>query len=187
MCTVHTNHTVLCSVSHSLSVYELLILHTAEAQEWATYLQQILKSSRKFRKSSILLYTVGPADQLHGYNFDNFHSCKCIVVLLTTAFLDMLYEPELHGAMHRLLYPPHRVVVLLCGISEYDVPRETFEDWRSWRHISADDEPAVYISTISESITDSTQLFITLNYFIFVCLTHSDSTLMWAFKYITTI
>uniref|UniRef100_A0A3B4YVI5 Phosphoinositide-3-kinase adaptor protein 1 n=1 Tax=Seriola lalandi dorsalis TaxID=1841481 RepID=A0A3B4YVI5_SERLL len=144
---------------------ELLILHTAEAQEWAIYLQQILKSSKKFRKSSILLYAVSPADQLHGYNFDYFQSCKCIVLLLTTAFLDMICEPELQGALHRLLYPPHRVVVLLCGIAEDDILTESFEDWQSWRKLSADDEPAVYVTTILESITDSTQHLNTLDYF----------------------
>ncbi|XP_071337471.1 phosphoinositide 3-kinase adapter protein 1 isoform X2 [Trachinotus anak] len=120
--------------STSNSAHELLILHAAEAQEWAAYLQKILKSSRKLHKS-----------------------CKCIVLLLTASFLDMLSDPHLQGALHRLLYPPHRAVVLLCGVSEDDVPTECFEDWQSWRKLHADDEPAVYISTIVESIADSRQ------------------------------
>ncbi|XP_019945602.2 phosphoinositide 3-kinase adapter protein 1 isoform X1 [Paralichthys olivaceus] len=144
--------------SKSLSAYELVILHTAEAQEWAAYLQQILKSSRKFRKRSIMLYAVGPADQLHGYNFEYFQSCKCIVLLLTGGFLDMLCEADLQGALHELLYPPHRVVVLLCGISEKDVQTESFDGWQSWRKISSEDEPVVYVSTILEAITDSRQV-----------------------------
>ncbi|XP_070697591.1 phosphoinositide 3-kinase adapter protein 1 isoform X2 [Pempheris klunzingeri] len=139
----------------SLSANELLILHTPEAHEWGIYLQQILKSSRKFHKKSILLYAVGPDDQLHGYNFEHFRSSKCIVLLLTGALLDMLCDPELQRGLQRLLYPPHRVVALLCGISEDDILTETFEDWPSWRKLSAEDEPALYISTILESITDS--------------------------------
>ncbi|KAF7219833.1 phosphoinositide 3-kinase adapter protein 1 [Nothobranchius furzeri] len=135
--------------------YELLILHTDEAQEWATYLQQILKSSQKFNKESILLYTVSPADRLHGYNFDNFQSCSCIVLLLTGLFLDILFDRELHGALQELLRPPHKVVTLLCGVSEDDVSTGSFRDWPTWRKLYADDEPAVYISTILESITDS--------------------------------
>ncbi|XP_035461307.1 phosphoinositide 3-kinase adapter protein 1 isoform X1 [Scophthalmus maximus] len=146
--------TIESAHSKSLSAYELLILHTADAREWATYLQQILKSSRKFHKRSILLYTVGPTDELHGYNFEYFQSCKCIVLLLTGAFLDMLCEPDLQGALHRLLHPPHRVVVMLCGISEDDVLTESFESWQSWRKVCADDEPAVYIATILEAIAD---------------------------------
>ncbi|XP_026165193.1 phosphoinositide 3-kinase adapter protein 1 [Mastacembelus armatus] len=140
--------------SESPSEYDLLILHTAEAQEWATYLQLILNSSYAFQKRSILQYAVGPADQLHGYNFECFQSCKCIVLLLTGAFLDMLCDLELQEALHRLLYPPHRVVVLLCGISDDDIVTESFKDWNSWRKLYADDEPVVYITTISESITD---------------------------------
>uniref|UniRef100_A0A665TKK9 Phosphoinositide-3-kinase adaptor protein 1 n=1 Tax=Echeneis naucrates TaxID=173247 RepID=A0A665TKK9_ECHNA len=137
--------------------YELLILHTAEGQEWATYLQQILRSSKKFHKRSIMMYAVGPADQLHGYSFECFHSSRCIVLLLTGTFLDMLEEPELQAALHRLLYPPHRVVVLLCGISEDDLSPEVFGDWQSWRKLYAEDEPARYVSAILESIADSTQ------------------------------
>ncbi|XP_029305826.1 phosphoinositide 3-kinase adapter protein 1 [Cottoperca gobio] len=141
--------------SESHSSHELLILYTAEAQEWATYLQQILKSSRKFRKMSILLHAIDPADQLHGYDFEYFQSCKSIVLLLTGVILDLLCDPELHRALQSLLNPPHRVVVLLCGVSEDDTLTESFRDWQSWRKLYADDEPGVYISTIMESITES--------------------------------
>lgn len=153
-CTVNINYTVMCSVFLANSP-ELLILHTDEAREWATYLQVILKSSRKFHKSSILLYAISAEDQLHGYNFEYFQSCRCIVLLITGAFMDILCDPELQEALHRLLYPPHRVVALLCGILEDDVLTESFEYWHSWRKIYADDEPAVYVETILESFNDS--------------------------------
>ncbi|XP_053189340.1 phosphoinositide 3-kinase adapter protein 1 isoform X2 [Scomber japonicus] len=142
----------------SLPTYDLVILHTAEAQEWAAYLQQILKSSRKFRKRSILMYAVSPDDQVHGYNYEYFHSCKCIVLLLTAAFIDLfLCDPELHGALERLLYPSHRVVALVCGLSEDEILTKSFEDWPSWRKLYSEDEPALYISTILEAIADSTR------------------------------
>ncbi|KAF3708470.1 Phosphoinositide 3-kinase adapter protein 1 [Channa argus] len=141
-------------VSSIESDHELLILHTAEAHEWASYLQLILTSSQTFHQSSIFLYELSPADQLHGYNFDYFQSCRCIVLLLSGAFLDILSDPELQGGLHRLLYPPHRVVALLCGISEDDILTECFEHWESWRKLYADDEPGVYVSTILESMND---------------------------------
>ncbi|XP_008428260.1 phosphoinositide 3-kinase adapter protein 1 [Poecilia reticulata] len=143
------------AISEFSSAFELLILHTEEAQEWAAYLQQILKSSKHFRRGSVLLYAVSSADQLHGYNFEDFQRCKCIVVLLTGFFLDVLYDPDLHGALQRLLCPPHRVVALLCGVTEADLNVEYFEDWPSWRKLYADDEPGVYVSTVLESIADS--------------------------------
>ncbi|KAK6293417.1 hypothetical protein J4Q44_G00357430 [Coregonus suidteri] len=136
------------------STCELLIVHSFEAQEWATYLQKILKSSRKFPKRSIVLYAIDCADQLHGCDFNIFHNSKCIVLLLTTAILDILNYPKVLGTFQRLLHPPHRVVALLCGMSEDDIPTEWFENWRSWRKLYAEDEPALYISTVLESIAD---------------------------------
>ncbi|XP_028279761.1 phosphoinositide 3-kinase adapter protein 1 isoform X3 [Parambassis ranga] len=146
------------STESANSEYELLILHTAEAQEWATYLQQILKSSQKFHKQSILLYALSTADQLHGYNFEYFQSCKCIVVLVTGVLLDILCDQELQEALQRLLYPPHRVVVLLCGVTEEDAVAESFTDWPSWRKLYAEDDPAVYISTVLEAVDESWRL-----------------------------
>ncbi|XP_024916574.1 phosphoinositide 3-kinase adapter protein 1 isoform X2 [Cynoglossus semilaevis] len=140
------------------SAHELVILHTSEAQEWATYLQHTLKSSKKFRKFSILPFAVDSTDQLHGYSFEHFQSCKCIVLLLSGAFLDFLYQSELQGALQGLLYPPHRVVVLLCGVTENDISTVGFQDWQSWRKVFAEDEPAVYVSTILDSIADGKQV-----------------------------
>ncbi|KAM3862998.1 phosphoinositide 3-kinase adapter protein 1 [Diretmus argenteus] len=143
--------------SKSPSRCELLILHTAEAQEWASYLQKTLRSSRKFSKRSISLYAVDLADRLQEYNFDYFHSCKCIVLLLTAVFMDILGDPELQQALQRLLHPPHRVVALLCGVTEDDMPTGSFDHWPNWRKLYAQDEPALYISTILESMADSSR------------------------------
>ncbi|XP_074532213.1 phosphoinositide 3-kinase adapter protein 1 [Halichoeres trimaculatus] len=135
-----------------VSEREILILHTVDAEEWAMYLQQIL---RKIQGCSILLYSVSSSVELTGHQFEYFQSCKCVLLLLTGVFLDMLCDPELKAALQGLLHPPHRVVVLLCGVSEDQVLSETFEDWPMWRKISAEDEPAVYVSTVLESINDN--------------------------------
>ncbi|XP_036071540.1 phosphoinositide 3-kinase adapter protein 1 isoform X1 [Oryzias melastigma] len=141
---------------HSESTCEVLILHTSEAHEWATYLQQVLKSHKLHRKS-VLLYSLSSADQLHGYNFANFQSSKCVVLLLSAVFLDMLQEQNLQQALQGFLQPPHRVVVLFCGVFEEDVLKDTFRDWISWRKIFAEDEPDTYVSTIMAAVTDSRQ------------------------------
>lgn len=141
----------------ALPEQELLILHTPSAHEWSAYLHHILKSSKKLRKRSIFQYTISPADELHGYNFECFQHCKCILLIFTGELLDMLCDPNLQEALQTLLYPPQRVVALLCGVSEDDVMMESFEDWPRWRKLSAVDEPPVYISTVLESIADSAQ------------------------------
>ena len=99
----------------------------------------------------------------------------------------MLCDPELQAALQRLLHPPHKVVALLCGVSEDDVATECFEDWSSWRKLYAEDEPALYVSTVLESISDSTQNLNTLNYihnyfflvFYLTCSAISQSRLFW--------
>ncbi|XP_077469095.1 phosphoinositide 3-kinase adapter protein 1 [Stigmatopora argus] len=141
----------------SLSTYKLLILHTAEAQEWAIYLKQILqKSSKMFRQNAVLLHTIHPTDQLHEYNFDHFVTFNCVLLLLSGAFIDLMSEPELRRALRTLLHPSHKVVALLCGVSEEDIMMaDVFEDWSSWRKMHAEDEPSVYVSIILETITNS--------------------------------
>lgn len=134
---------------------ELLILYTTDATEWASYLQQIMAPTVESHRSSILLHALDPNDQLHGYDLEYLHECTCIVLLLTATLLDMLYEPELEGALQRLLHPPHRVVALLCGVSEDNGLERSFQDWSMWRKLSAEDEPNVYISTILDCITES--------------------------------
>ncbi|KAM9808885.1 phosphoinositide 3-kinase adapter protein 1 isoform X2 [Syngnathus typhle] len=144
--------------STTLSNHEVLILHTVEAQEWAAYLQQIVqKSSKKFHKSSILLYTISSADQLQDSNFKkNPHNFKCIVLLLTGGFIDLMSEPELSGSLQVLLRPSHRVLALLCGVTEEDVlTADRFEDWSSWKKLHAEDDPALYVSSILETVSNS--------------------------------
>ncbi|KAM9726875.1 phosphoinositide 3-kinase adapter protein 1 isoform 1-T1 [Menidia menidia] len=134
---------------------ELLILYTAEAEEWATYLQQILKSSQSCQRLSVLLCAVSAAHQLQGRHSEVFRRCRCIVLLLSGVFVDILCDQELLEAVQRLLYPPHRVVAFLCGVPEDDMTEAGFTDWPSWRKLYAEDEPGVYVSTILESIADS--------------------------------
>lgn len=168
--TYPSNCNTFCSPANSGYENEVLLLYAADAHEWATYLQQILKSSRKFSKRSVLLYTLSLDDQLHGYNYECFQGCRCILLLVTGELLDMLGDPELHEALQRLLSPPCRVVALLCGVTEDDEVKVSFEDWPWWRKISAEDEAHVYISTILETIADSMQNLLRLYTFILIAL-----------------
>ncbi|XP_068597595.1 phosphoinositide 3-kinase adapter protein 1 [Brachionichthys hirsutus] len=139
----------------SVSTRELLILYTADAHKWATYLQKILTSSGKLRKSSIFLCALDPAGRRHGFDLERARSCKCTVLLLMGEMLDRIREPELLGGLQTLLCPPHSVVALTCSTSEDSAPMDIFEDWSRWKRLSAEDEPAVYVSTILESLSES--------------------------------
>ncbi|ROL49526.1 Phosphoinositide 3-kinase adapter protein 1 [Anabarilius grahami] len=131
---------------------EVLIVHTSEASEWAEYLQQILATSCNFLEGSIILSDVN--EQIWLKNHELFGSSKCIILLLTTAFLDMQHEPDVQDTFRDLLQPPHKVVAFLCGISERQVSADYFEHWEHWRKLNSEDEPSVYVSAVLECIDD---------------------------------
>ncbi|CAM4726972.1 unnamed protein product [Leuciscus chuanchicus] len=131
---------------------EVLVVHTSEASEWAEYLQQILATSCNFLEGSVILYDVN--EQICQKNYELFGSSKCIMLLLSTAFLDMQHDPDLQDTFRELLQPPHKVVAFLCGVSERQVSSDYFEHWEHWRKLNSEDEPSVYVSTVLECIDD---------------------------------
>lgn len=131
---------------------EVLVVHTSEASEWAEYLQQILATSCNFLEGSVILYDVN--EQICLKNYELFGSSKCIMLLLSTAFLDMQHDPDLQDTFRDLLQPPHKVVAFLCGVSERQVSSDYFEHWEHWRKLNSEDEPSVYVSTVLECIDD---------------------------------
>ncbi|KAK9964544.1 hypothetical protein ABG768_005708 [Culter alburnus] len=131
---------------------EVLIVHTSEASEWAEYLQQILATSCNFLEGSVILCDVN--EQIWLKNHELFGSSKCIILLLTTAFLDMQHEPDVQNTFRVLLQPPHKVVAFLCGISERQVSADYFEHWEHWRKLNSEDEPSVYVSAVLKCIDD---------------------------------
>uniref|UniRef100_A0A0E9TRU3 PIK3AP1 Toll/interleukin-1 receptor domain-containing protein n=1 Tax=Anguilla anguilla TaxID=7936 RepID=A0A0E9TRU3_ANGAN len=46
------------------------------------------------------------------------------------------------------------MVLLFCGVSENEMLEEHFQHWHAWRKLYSDDDPAVYVSTVLESISD---------------------------------
>ncbi|XP_077093261.1 phosphoinositide 3-kinase adapter protein 1 isoform X2 [Siphateles boraxobius] len=131
---------------------EVLVVHTSEASEWAEYLQQILATSCNFLEGSVILYDV--KEQICPNNYELFGSSKCIMLLVSTVFLDMQHDPDFQDTFRDLLQPPHKVVAFLCGVSERQVSAHYFEHWEHWRKLNSEDEPSVYVSTVLECIDD---------------------------------
>ncbi|KAL2083238.1 hypothetical protein ACEWY4_021011 [Coilia grayii] len=132
---------------------EVTILHTSEAAEWASYLQVILQSSWNFPKKSVILHLVDSEASAEDLDLSAIQDTrKCILLLLSSVLLDLLSEPGIHEKFHKLLCPPHTVVVFLCGVSDDDVSSDYFEHWDSWKKLHVDDEPAFYVSTVLEAI-----------------------------------
>ncbi|XP_023697806.1 phosphoinositide 3-kinase adapter protein 1 [Paramormyrops kingsleyae] len=134
--------------------YQVLIVYTRDAEEWATYLQSVLSSSQKFPAKSILLYPVTADVSLQEDEFAIFNASRCIVLLLSTEFLDMQCNPGVLEIYKKVFRPPNKMVLLFCGVSESDLLNEHFGHWHFWRKLYPDDDPAIYISTVLESISD---------------------------------
>ncbi|KAG7462777.1 hypothetical protein MATL_G00188370 [Megalops atlanticus] len=133
---------------------EVLIVHLTEAEEWAKYLQNVLKSSRRFPKKSIVLHALDPSSALLWQESAVFNGSKCIVLMLSMGFLDLQDNSEVWKTFQRAFHPPDKMVLLFCGVSDWDIPEQFCESWHMWRKLYADDDPAVYISTIQDVISE---------------------------------
>ncbi|XP_066549186.1 phosphoinositide 3-kinase adapter protein 1 isoform X2 [Amia ocellicauda] len=143
------------SVSSALmGMYEVMILHTAEANEWAKYLQNVLVSSRKFSNKSVVLNQVELHTPFGEQEMAVFHNCRCIVLLLSVEFLEMLYNAELLETFKKLLYPPSKMVLLFCGVMETEQLEECFQDCHKWKKLHPDDEPGTYVSNVLQAISE---------------------------------
>lgn len=134
---------------------EVLVVHSSEAREWADYLLQILAASCSFPEGSVVLYDVD--EEIYLKNYEPFSSSKCILLLLTSGLMNLQNESVVLDTFRDLLYPPHKVVAFLCGVSEEQMSRY-FDHWEQWRKICSEDEPQVYVSTIMESIDEGSVL-----------------------------
>ncbi|XP_048864527.1 phosphoinositide 3-kinase adapter protein 1 isoform X2 [Brienomyrus brachyistius] len=134
--------------------YQVLIVYTSEAEEWATYLQNVLSSSQKFSDESVLLYPVTADFSLEEDEFAIFNASRCIVLLLSMEFLDMQSNPGVLETYKKVFHPPSKMVLFFCGVSESELLNEHFGHWHTWRKLYPDDDPAIYISTVLESISD---------------------------------
>ncbi|XP_030628086.1 phosphoinositide 3-kinase adapter protein 1 [Chanos chanos] len=136
---------------------EVLIVHTIEAEEWANYLKNILEASRNFPEESVILHLVDGESYLQQADLSVFSHSRCILLLLSTVFLDIQREPGVLETFRKLLYPSQKVIAFLCGVSENEEFDDYFEDWVKWRKLYAEDEPRMYVSTVLESIADASE------------------------------
>ncbi|KAI5107829.1 phosphoinositide 3-kinase adapter protein 1 [Silurus meridionalis] len=136
---------IMCSV---------LIVHTSEAHDWASYLKLILEASHHFPEDSISFYLVDEELSVQDEDYSVFRDSQCILLLLSETFIDIQSEPGVRNTLKKFLCPPRKIVAFLCGISENDDLMDYFEHWNYWRKLDSDDEPALYVSTVCEVIQE---------------------------------
>ncbi|XP_072533157.1 phosphoinositide 3-kinase adapter protein 1 isoform X2 [Salminus brasiliensis] len=133
---------------------EVLIVYTSETQDWANYLKVILEASHHFPQDSVTLCYVDQERPWQEEDFSIFHSSKCILLLLSVAFLEVYSKPELQGIFDAVLQPPWKVVAFMCGVSELDGLQDYFQHWDSWQKLDSEDDPSEYVSTVLQVIAE---------------------------------
>lgn len=137
----------------------VLIVHTSEAQDWASYLKLILESSQYFPQDSISFYLMDDEHSLQDEDYLIFSASQCILLLLSVSFVDIQSKPGVRNALKKFLYPPSKIVAFLCGITESDVLMDCFEHWNTWRKLDSEDEPGLYVSTVCDVIEEGMYYF----------------------------
>ncbi|XP_061084536.1 phosphoinositide 3-kinase adapter protein 1 isoform X2 [Conger conger] len=141
------------AASASSSPCEVRILYTGEAEDWAFYLREVLRSSGRLSQEAVVLHPLSSAT-LQQHEQELVRESGSVVLLLSAAFVDFLRDPEVLATYQDIFHPPSKMVLLFCGVSENEVLEEPFQRWHSWRKLFTDDDPAQYISTVMDALSD---------------------------------
>ncbi|KAM6182262.1 LOW QUALITY PROTEIN: phosphoinositide 3-kinase adapter protein 1 [Erethizon dorsatum] len=134
---------------------DILTVYSPDAEEWCQYLQDLFLSSRQVRTQKMLTHRLGPDASFSAEDLLLFLRARCVVVLLSAELVEHFYRPALLPLLQRALYPPHRVVRLLCGVQgAQDEFLPFFPDWAHWQELTCDDEPEAYVAAVRKAISE---------------------------------
>ncbi|KAM9325005.1 phosphoinositide 3-kinase adapter protein 1 [Gastrophryne carolinensis] len=132
--------------------YDLLILHAPDATEWCQYLISLFESCQDLGLTvhSFELNEDEPVPRKH---HKTFQASKCILVLLSGDFECNFENTEVLESLRTVLRPPHKVIVLLCGVMDKEDFTQCFEDWPLWTQLSSEDDSDLYVSTVQKILS----------------------------------
>ncbi|XP_053886836.1 B-cell scaffold protein with ankyrin repeats isoform X2 [Malaclemys terrapin pileata] len=124
---------------------DILVIYEEEAEEWALYLKSLFKHIIK--EEGILLYNLETLSFQH-LGSHSLSCYRCKLLILSNGLLKCLDQKRRYF-LDRVLEPPGRVVILLCGVENSDVLHEILTlDQRS-QEISTDQDPEEYLSIVA--------------------------------------
>ncbi|XP_039397831.1 B-cell scaffold protein with ankyrin repeats isoform X3 [Mauremys reevesii] len=131
--------------SPSENTKDILVIYEEEAEEWALYLKSLFKHIIK--EEGILLYNLETLSFQH-LESHSLSCYRCKLIILSNGLLKCLDQKRRYFLV-RVLEPPGRVVILLCGVENSDVLHEILTlDQRS-QEISTDQDPEEYLSIVA--------------------------------------
>uniref|UniRef100_A0A674ICN9 B-cell scaffold protein with ankyrin repeats n=1 Tax=Terrapene triunguis TaxID=2587831 RepID=A0A674ICN9_9SAUR len=134
------------SFCFSKNTKDILVIYEEEAEEWALYLKSLFKHIIK--EEGILLYNLETLSFQH-LGSHSLSCYRCKLLILSNGLLKCLDQKRRYF-LDRVLEPPGRVVILLCGVENSDVLHEILTlDQRS-QEISTDQDPEEYLSIVAD-------------------------------------
>ncbi|KAM9142698.1 B-cell scaffold protein with ankyrin repeats [Pangshura tecta] len=131
--------------SPSENTKDILVIYEEEAEEWALYLKSLFKHI--INEEGILLYNLETLSFQH-LESHSLSCYRCKLLILSNGLLKCLDQKRRYFLV-RVLEPPGRVVILLCGVKNSDVLHEILTlDQRS-QEISTDQDPEEYLSIVA--------------------------------------
>ncbi|XP_075141690.1 B-cell scaffold protein with ankyrin repeats [Leptodactylus fuscus] len=128
----------------------LLLIYEKSGEEWAAYLKELLTSHLQI--DDIFLYDVSRESNQMEENLNGF-VWQCKLLVLTRDILRFFYENKSANFLE-LLQPPHRVVLMLCGVDSPEGLYELFPFERDFHVILPDQDPQDYISIVSTVLNE---------------------------------
>ncbi|XP_033015460.1 B-cell scaffold protein with ankyrin repeats [Lacerta agilis] len=122
----------------------LVIIYEEDAEEWALYLKTIFKHVLSDR---ILLYNMG-SPSIHHLELPSLGSYRCKLLILSSGLVNCLNKKK-RCFLDKILQPPERVVVLLCGIESSDTIYQILNLDPHNQLITTNHDPEVYLAVIT--------------------------------------
>ncbi|XP_072281251.1 phosphoinositide 3-kinase adapter protein 1 isoform X1 [Pyxicephalus adspersus] len=136
----------------SRGVYDLLILHGPDAKEWCTYFFSLFQTYAECEDFSIHSYELNEDKPVPRKWQKTFQNSKCILILLSGDLEGSLDNSDVLDSLRTVLRPPHKVIVLFCGVMDKEDFTHFFQDWPLWKQLSSEDDPELYITSVKNTI-----------------------------------
>ncbi|XP_061441540.1 B-cell scaffold protein with ankyrin repeats [Rhineura floridana] len=136
----------------------ILVIYEEDAEEWAQYLKSVFKHI--IIEDRILLYNLGAAS-IHHLELQSLCSYRCKLLILSSGLVHCLNRKKRHF-LDKILQPPERVVILLCGTENSDIISHMLNIDPNYQLITTDQEPEVYLTVISDIIQQGLDVALSL-------------------------
>ncbi|XP_070614072.1 B-cell scaffold protein with ankyrin repeats [Erythrolamprus reginae] len=126
----------------------ILVIYEEAAEEWALYLKSIFK--HVVLEDRILLYDLEAA-LIHHAEVSSLCSYRCKMLIISQGLL-MGLNAKKRYFLNKILQPPERVALLLCGVEDSALIYQTLNIDKCNQLMTTDQGPEDYLAVISDII-----------------------------------